>query len=472
MGNRYKLNVDISSKHENVTGSFTKVTVHFPEEKVKFIIDFGMYQGEENNDEKNYAPLDFDPQEIKFVLATHNHTDHVGRIPLLYRKGYSGQVHVTKDTSKMLQLSLEDNEKIIKINAEENNRKPLYTNKEVAETLDNVMFHEFEDTFEPYPGVKVTFFMNGHLIGAAIILIQICHEGYDDTNILFTGDYKKDNIFFKVKELPQCVRELPITIVSESTYGYVDSKDATVPVFEKNVIQELKDKNIILIPVFSLGRAQEILYKLKCMQESNVLDVNIPIYLDGKLAINYCSLYKYQLDIDDSMKNFIPDNFSHMNREMRANAIKSNTKKIIATTSGMGNHGPAQEYIPKLIERRDVCIHFAGYTAPTTLGYNLINSQEKELVEIGSVVKRKLATVKTTGEFSTHAKRDELLEFYNQFDNIRMLLIHHGDMAVKESFSKYCKENLKNCREVAILGKGFTIRLDAWGLVKQIDEKM
>lgn len=472
MGNRFKLNVDISSKHENVTGSCTVVTIHFPEQKVKFVVDLGLYQGEEDIDVKNYASLDLKPEEINFVLVTHNHTDHIGRIPLLYRKGYIGETHTTIDTAEMLPLSLEDNEKIIKLNAEESNRKALYGSNDVSETLKNVVKHEFEETFEPYPGVKVTFFMNGHLIGAAMILIQICYEGYEDTNILFTGDYKNENIFFNVNTLPKWVMKLPITIVSESTYGYINSKDATIPVFENNIIEQLKDKNTIMIPVFSLGRAQEVLYKLKCMQDSKILDKDIPIFLDGKLAMKYTALYQYKLHIKESMKDFIPKNFSFMKNEMRESILKSCGKKIIASTSGMGNHGPAQEYIPKLIEKKDACIHFVGYTAPSTLGYRLINTQPNELVEIGSVVKRKLATVKTTGEFSTHAKRDELVDFYNQFENIRMLLINHGEGPVKESFAKYCKESLNNCKEIAVLGMGYTVRLNAWGLVKTISEKM
>lgn len=467
MGGRYKLNVDILSKHSDVTGSCTLVTVHLPEGKIKFLVDMGLYQGDEVSDAKNYAPLDFKPEELQFVLVTHNHIDHVGRIPLLYRKGYKGQTHTTIDTAQMLKLSLEDTVKIFGINAAEYNKKPLYSAEDVVETLKNVSTHEFEESFEPYPGIKVTYFMNGHLIGAAITLVQISYEGYDDINLLFTGDYNKSNTFFKVKSLPDWVKELPITIVTESTYGNIDSKDSNKPVFVDNIVNAIKTKKkLIFIPVFSLGRAQEILYKLKCMQDSKIISTDIPIYLDGQLAKRYTELYRYRLNIDDSMKNFLPQNFSYMNQQLKDECLRTRNTKIILSTSGMGNFGPAKEYISKLIEMADVHIHFVGYTAPTTLGYRLINTDINEPVEIGSVVKIKKATVTTTGEFSTHAKRDELIAFLNEFKNLRLVLINHGEISVKEKFSDTCMKKTKAKAKVGILGIGITYRIDRWGLVK------
>lgn len=469
MGGQFKLRVDISSKHENVTGSCTEVTIHMPQEKVKFLIDCGLYQGEDDFETKNRAKFDFDPEEVEFVIVTHNHVDHIGRLPLLYRRGYEGKVHATRDTAKMLNLSLGDSEKVQKTNAEEYGLSTIYTRADVNKTLENVVPHEFEKWFEPYPGIKMVFFMNGHLVGAALTLIHICVEGYEPINILVTGDYKDKNMFFAVKELPKWVRELPLTIITESTYGYVDSKEASKPVFAKNVVEMLETKNLILVPVFSLARGQEILYTLKQMQTRGVLDKKIPIYMDGKLFIDYCNMYRYTLSIADDMREFYPQNVNHMNKDMRETIVKSHMKKIILTTSGMGNHGPAQEYIPKCIERSDTCIHFVGYTSPSTLGYHLINA--KDIVEIGDAVKKKKCTVLTTGEFSTHAKRDELVSFYKQFTNIQALLIHHGEIKVKKQFANYCSKNLRNCKRIEILGDGNTVSINEWGVVKLIQER-
>ena len=466
MGNQFKLRVDVMSHHENVTGSCTQVTIHMPEGKIKFLIDCGLYQGEEDCEVKNRAPFNFNPEEIQFVLVTHNHTDHVGRIPLLFRRGYTGLVHTTKDTSKMLSLSLGDSEKVLKMNAEENNLSQLYSMSDVRTTLENVVSHDFEKWFEPYPGVKIAFFMNGHLIGAALTFIHISAPGFDPIDILAMGDYKKDNTFFSVQELPFWVSNIPLNIITESTYGHIDSSEASRHVFADNIVELIENKNLILIPVFSLARGQEIMYELKKLQESGRLIKNIPIYIDGRLFIDYCNMYKYRLDISENMRDFYPANLNYMNKEMRETIIKSHMKKIILTTSGMANHGPAQEYIPKIIERKDSAIHFVGYTSPTTLGYQLINTQEGEVVQIGDAQKKKKCEVRTTGEFSTHAKRDELLEFFKQFSNIRSILIQHGEISTKEKFAEYCRQNLDNCKRIEVLGNGQTVSLNSWGVVK------
>jgi metallo-beta-lactamase family protein len=474
MGDQFKFRVDIFSEHENVTGSCTQVTIHMPDGKVKFLIDCGLYQGDEyakegekvSSELRNRAPFSFEPEDIQFVLVTHNHTDHVGRLPLLYKRGYTGLIHTTKDTSKMLSLSLGDSEKVLKMNADENGFSQLYAMSDVRTTLENVASHDFEKWFEPYPGIKVIFFMNGHLIGSALTFIHISAPGCEPIDILAMGDYKANNAFFAVRELPFWVSKIPINIITESTYGHIDSTEAERPVFANNIIELLETKNLILIPVFSLARGQEIMYELKKLQESGRLSKDIPIYADGRLFIDYCNMYKYRLNISENMKDFYPANLNFMNKEIRDVIIKSHMKKIILTTSGMANHGPAQEYIPKIIERKDSAIHFVGYTAPTTLGYHLINAKEGEIVQIGDVPKKKKCEVRTTGEFSTHAKRDELLDFLKQFDNINSLLIQHGEMAVKEKFSEYCKQNLDNCKRIEILGNGNTVCLSSWKIEK------
>ena len=472
MGGHFKLRVDIRSMHENVTGSCTLVIVHAPEGKIKFLIDCGLYQGEENADELNRDPFRFDPEEISFIIATHNHTDHVGRIPLLFRRGYVGKVHTTKDTAKMLRLSLSDSEKVLKLNAEEYGLTYMYSQSDVYNALNNVIPHEFEQEFEPVPGVKVTFYMNGHLIGAALTHIHIAIPGFEPVEIIAMGDYKEDNNFFKVKQLPNSVFKSNVHIITESTYGYVDYTEAAKPVFAQNIVEILEEKNLVLIPVFALARGQEVLYELKKMQERKQLPMDIPIFIDGKLFMDYCHLYRYSLDIADEMRDFYPKNMNVMNKDHREEIIRSRSKKIILTTSGMGNHGPAQEYIPMIVERKDSCIHFVGFTAPGTIGRALLEANEGDEVDLGMCSKIKKCEIRFTGEFSTHAKRDELLKFFKCFSNIRSLLIQHGEEDVKDSFAEYCRNKLDNCKSVEVLGNARTVVLDSWGIKKIIDERL
>ena len=472
MGNQFKLRVDIRSMHKNVTGSCTLVTIHMPDGELKFLIDCGLYQGEENADELNREPFNFDPEEISFVIATHNHTDHIGRIPLLYRRGYTGKVHATKDTTKMLKYALEDSEKVLKLNAEEYGLTYMYSQADVCNALNHTESHEFESWFEPCPGIRVVFYMNGHLIGSAITHIHVGIPGFEPVEIIAMGDYKKENNFFHVNEIPNWVLSTPVHIITESTYGYVDTVEASKPEFAKNVVEVLEEKNLILIPVFALARGQEVLYELKKMQEKGLLSVDIPIFIDGRLFMDYCTLYRYRLNIDDEMRDFYPKNMNVMNKDHREQIVKSRNKKIILTTSGMGNHGPAQEYIPMVVERKDSCIHFVGYTAPGTVGRALVEANYGDEVDLGMCFKHKKCEIRTTGEFSTHAKRDELLDFFKQFKDIKSILVQHGEEDVKSSFAEYCRDNLENCDRVEVLGNDYTIAIDGKRVVKLIDETL
>ncbi|MCR5146934.1 MAG: MBL fold metallo-hydrolase [Clostridia bacterium] len=472
MGGQFKLRVDIAALHHNVTGSRKLFTVHAPEGKIKFLIDCGLYQGEENADELNREPFEFDTDEISFVIATHNHTDHIGRIPLLYRRGYVGKVHTTKDTAKMLRYSLLDSEKVLKMNADEYGLTHMYSQSDVYNALNNTVPHMFGATFEPVPGIKITFYMNGHLVGAALTHIHIDIPGFNPVEIIDMGDYKKYNKFFVVEDMPKYIFECPVNLITEATYGYVDSTDAAKPVFAKNIVEILEEKNLILVPVFALARGQEVLYELNQMQKRGELPLDIPIYIDGKLFMDYCSLYRYNLDIADEMREFYPSNMHVMNKDHREEIVRSRTKKIILTTSGMGNYGPAQEYIPMVVERKDSCIHFVGYQAQGTIGRALLEANYGDEVDLGMCIKKKKCDVRTTGEFSTHAKRDELVDFFKRFKNIRSLLIQHGEEEVKDSFAEYCGKKLDNCKNIEVLGNDFTVALDSWGVVKLIDERL
>lgn len=471
MGKRYKFSADIAGKHGGVTGSCILVSVHSPISDVKFVVDCGLYQGEPNSEAKNDADLDFKASKIDFVLVTHNHTDHIGRLPVLYKNFYYGKVHTTVDTKKMMPLALKDNEKIIKLYAEKNKKKPIYNSNDVDSVVSNIEAHEFNETFEPYPEIKVTMFKNGHLVGAAIILVQITCDGYEDINLLFTGDYKSNNIFFNVPELPNWVKELPLHIICESTYGCVDAEEVHENVFISNLEKWFKEgKRTIVVPALSQGRYQEVNYDIKVAQKKGIIDPSIPVRGDGNLAIKYSNIYKYGLDIREDMKDFLPFNFSFVEGEERESIIRNvSSPQIIITTSGMGTFGPAQEYLARLIERPDVGIHFTSYLSHESLGKRLLEAPQNEMLTVGAVVKRKNATVLTTGQYSSHAKRNEIINFLKQFHNIRSICINHGEPEVKEKFAIHCKNVLQT--QVAVLGDGYTLRVDTWGLVKTIREK-
>lgn len=467
MGKNCKFYADIMSMHDEVTGSCNLVVVKYPDgESTRFIVDCGLFNEREYDELNNQ--LIFDSEKIDFTLITHVHVDHVGRLPFMVQNGYNNPIYCTKISCILMPIVLKDSLKILTTIAKLKHKKALYYEVDEMKTEDLLCSVEYGQTIHPTDNIKVTFFQNGHLFGAALILVQISYPEQDDINLLFTGDYKKDNIFFDVAPLPNWVLDLPITIVQESTYGKMYSSEMKA-VFRENVMNCIENNGTALVLVFSLGRAQEILYKLKVMQDDGILSKDIPIYLDGKLAQLYTNMCK-NLDIKEEMQNYIPSNFKFVTPEIRNILIRSCDCKIVLTTSGMGSQGPAQEYIPALITRKNVLIHFTGYTAPGTLGYKLKNAESGNTVEINGLILKKRAIVEYSTEDSAHAKLDQIIDFLKQFNNLKLVLFNHGSEEAKINLANIAIEEA-DIKAVGILSRKYFFRVDAYGLRKSLTTK-
>ncbi len=474
MGIQQRFYVDVSALHEAVTGSCIMNSVKFPDgSTVKYLIDCGLFQ-EHNESENINEFMPFNAEEINFCIVTHNHVDHTGRLPLLYKKGFRGKIFSSVPTSILLPNALEDSANIILKVSKIRKEKPLYSLSDAENLQTNIKSHAFGETFFPVKGnsnIKCTLFPNGHLLGAAIVLMQISYPGNDDINILYTGDYNNKNMFFDVANLPEWALHLNLTIVCESTYGEMNSNEMT-PVFLNNVTKALSEKKHVIVPVFSLGRSQEILYVIKKAQDEGIINSNIPVYLDGELAINYTHIYMHypSLGIRKNMLDFIPKNIYWVNRKIRPNVVENPDQKIILTTSGMATYGPAQYYLSQYLSRPDVLIHFSGYVAEGSLGRKLKETKTGEPVEFNGLVLKKRADIQYTSEFSAHAKADELIAFLKQFDNLKFVLVNHGEPTVKESFATKISNEL-DPKDVAILNRDYLFRVNAYGYVKSISTK-
>ena len=274
-GVRTNFYYDIMSINPEVTGSGNLIIVRYPDDnKEKFIVDFGLFQEEEYA--KYNEKLICEPNEIDFVLVTHNHVDHTGRLPYLVKNGFNGSIYLTDVTNVFIGGSLLDSCKVLRDLARRKNTNPLYSNDDVAKTLQLIEPCSYNKTFNVTEHIKVTFLINGHLFGAAMILVTMSYEGCEDINLLFTGDYNNKNMFFDVPEVPEKIRNLKVSIVIESTYGYMNSTDVYGD-FKGNIVSAVSDGKTVIVPVFSLGRAQEILYELRKLQEKGLV-TQVPIY--------------------------------------------------------------------------------------------------------------------------------------------------------------------------------------------------
>lgn len=464
MGKKEHLYCDIKSFHQAVTGSCTQVCVHFPDGTVtRFIVDCGLLL--EKKTAVDNENLSFNPEKVDFAVVTHNHADHTGRLPLMTKNGFRGKIYSSSTNCDLMPLLLENSAKILKTEAKIHKKKLLYSDNDVCSTIALFEKCNWEEPIKVSENITLTFFMNGHLLGAALVLVQISFPEHQDINLLFTGDYNYHNIFFDVRGLPQWVLDLPITVITESTYGTTNSKDIK-EVFCKNIIEATNNDATVIIPVFSQGRAQTIMQKLKSLQITKKLSDEIPIFLDGNLTIKFTEKYKNSPDIRSDMRNFTPDNFTYVDeKDLRTALLHNSASKIVLTSSGMGTHGPSQLYLPEYITRKNALIHFTGYCAEETLGRSLITS--KKTVTIGGRILNKSSQVETTSEFSAHAKSDELIEFLQSFSQLKLVLINHGEPEVKRAFAETVLDEVKS-KGVGILGENYAFRVNAYGFVKSL----
>ena len=471
---------NIEAIHQEVTGSCIRVTVHKPDGEVtRFIVDCGIFQEPDYRCLNPRMPLD--PTEIDFALVTHAHADHIGRLPMLTKMGFNGQIYCTETTAKIMKFALDDTYHVLKDDTKWGNPL-LFHHNDVDDCMASVHPCKYGKkgrvVIDEDPDITVTFIMNGHLVGASMILVTIKHyAAEEDINLLFTGDYKSNNLFFDVPEISDKIKNKKITIISEATYGDTEPGKKAEKVFRKNITEWLENGGTLYLPVFALGRCQEMLYIIGSLKNEGLIDDSIPVYLEGKLATHYCNLFrKDKLNNDvKMMTNLYPSNFriidgdggDSMSKKIREN----NEQKIVLFTSGMCSYGPAQNWIPYGLKNEKVMIHLTGYPAEGTKARELFEAAEGHKVELsGNMKVIKRCKIMTTEEFSGHAKADDLIKLYKKFTDVEAVILNHGSDKAKECLKKRILEET-DINSVGILGKT-AYRVDAYGINKEIPNEL
>lgn len=461
--------VNVYSRHSGVTGSSFLNSVHWPDGRnVRFLVDAGAAQGVDNKGFYNdFFP--YNAEKIKFIILTHGHHDHQGLLPVVVRQGFVGPIFSHYATADLMHISLYDSCKI----ADQYTGQPICLKNEVEKTLDMFVGCTYKKILKPDKNIRIVFYSNGHLVGAVITLIIISCPGEEDITLLYTGDYKDNNIFFNVEMPPKQVRDLNISaIFIESTYGGVDS---TNPMFEKclerNSVQALKEGKTIVYPAFSKGRCQEVLYYIKMWKNKGVIPGSTPVYLDGKSAQEHTTSYMYdELGIKKIMKNFVPKGLMYVPRtkdrlEYRRKIMESSNPKIIVSSGGMASYGPITNYIEHYLDKNDVLIHLLGYCSPESQGYKLLSTPLGESLNYNGSTHRKNCSVEKTSELSAHAPRNKLLNLIKYFPNTKSIIINHGEKEVKSSFREYLLDNTELSEEmIAISHPDTAFRIESQGI--------
>lgn len=439
----------IGADHE-VTGS-----CHFLEACGKnILVDYGMEQGI-----NVYENADLPVQEslIDYVFLTHAHVDHSGLLPLLYARGFRGQIFATDATADLCSIMLRDCAHIQMTEAEWRNRKgqrsnrevvePLYTMEDADGAIKRLVPIHYDERVEICPGIDIRFTDIGHLLGSASIEVWIT-EGDVSRKVVFSGDI--GNVGQPLIKEPKQTKDADYVIM-ESTYGdrlHAEETPDYVGEFVK-VIQETFDRGgNVVIPSFAVGRTQEILYFIRQIKEKKLIQrhEDFPVYVDSPLAVEATGIFTknrmdcFNQDALELVKNGInPITFPGLNLAITSDESKQinfeNTPKVIISASGMCEAGRIRHHLKHNLWRPECTILFVGYQAIGTLGRALIEGAE-EVRLFGEPIEVR-ATIKSIKGLSGHADKNGLIKWITGFEEKpRKVFVVHGEDSVCTAFTE------------------------------------
>jgi len=416
------------------------------------LLDCGLYQG---RDEKVFGneEFDFNPKEVDYVILSHAHIDHSGRIPLLYKMGFKGEILSTEATMDLCNIMLPDSGHIHESETEWENRKrkrqglktiePLYTVILAELSLSLFRAFPYDEVIEVFDGLKIRFRDAGHLLGSAIIELYITEKNQEEVKLVYSGDL--GNINMPILKDPTIINYTDYLII-ETTYG-----DRLHPEIQENLKELLKiiketfaRGGNVIIPSFAVGRTQEILYELNKYVENEDLK-DITVYIDSPLAIQATKVFEsHNEDYDEEAKELIMKGeypfrfdglkFSISQQDSAAiNEIQS--KAIVISASGMCDAGRIKHHLKHNLWRKESSIVFVGYQAIGTLGKTILEGA-KTVKIFGEPIAVNAHIYNLEG-LSGHADRNGLFNWIEGFmEKPKEILLVHGDKEAQESFKE------------------------------------
>jgi metallo-beta-lactamase family protein len=414
-----------------------------------------MYQGK-NADEVNRQPFQFDPGQIDVLLLTHAHLDHSGLLPKLVADGFKGDIVATAGTAELVEIMLLDSAHIQERDAEWMTKKsfragkdqiyqPLYTEEDAKGVMPFVKKVNYMETLQLKSGVRYRFIDAGHILGSGSLEIWL-NNGDEEKKIVFSGDIgKNDN---PIINDPQHIDNANYVVV-ESTYGNRLHRGVEESIEE--MVQAIKNTfkkgGNVLIPAFSVGRTQDILYILNRLVKQDRLP-KLNVYVDSPLADKATKIYMAHPEYFDAeaLTAFKFRSNEGMNlhfttsieESQKINRIKSGA--IIIAGSGMCDGGRIQHHFKHNIWRPECSIIFTGFQVKGTLGRHIIDGAKSARI-LGEEMAIRAKTY-TIGGFSAHADQKELLEWLGTITNRPKTFVTHGEESVSLEFEKVIQEKL------------------------------
>jgi len=436
-----------------VTGSCHLVT--YAGKRV--LIDCGLFQGSRELDEENREPFGFEASEVDCLLLTHGHLDHCGRIPLLVRDGFRGEIISTSATRELTRLVLLDSANLSEADARRAERskkrrrargrvvEPLYTVVEALGSLDWFgRTASYGKPIELCPGIRAVFIDAGHILGSASVLLELGEKGKKKRRLLFSGDIGFGGRVILRDPAPPPRAD---AVIMETTYGDRLHKKLgpSVQEFFDVVSETFNRGGNVIIPTFALERAQEILYYLREGLEAGHLPRFLQVFLDSPMAISATEIFRRHPECFDrktyrlfSRRGVDPFGFKGLRyvreaaESMALNQVKGGA--VILAGSGMCTGGRVRHHLKHNLWREDSSIVFVGYAARGTLARLIIDGVKKVRIFGEEIAVR--AKIHTIGGFSAHADRDQLLGWFERTGDPQNTFLVHGEDEAMGSFSR------------------------------------
>lgn len=451
---REMANVTFLGACGTVTGSCTLLEWG----NTRLLVDCGLFQGPEELEQRNRAPLPFDPASITAVVLTHAHLDHSGRLPLLVAGGFRGPIWCSKPTRGLLALVLQDAGKLQEEEAAYARRKgfarvsvpqPLFTLDDARRALSQVRRVAFDETFEPAPGIRVRMRRAGHLLGAASVELTAKGGDGERRTWCFSGDVGRYGA--PVLHDPQSPEAAVDALLLESTYGdRLHAQSDPRAELAEVIGRTFARGGSVLIPSFALGRAQDLLFYLGGLADEGLVDP-ADVFLDSPMAISATDLYRDAVaEHDEDVAEMVAagrgpfgaDRFQRTRTGDQSKALNARREPaIIIAGSGMANGGRILHHLrQKLADPRHTVL-FVGYQAAGTRGRALVDGASVAAIHGDEVPVR--AEVRLLSSLSAHADHDELVRWCRALSAPpQRIFLNHGEDPPRKALARGLQQTL------------------------------
>ncbi len=436
------MKIEFIGAAQTVTGS--QHLLHINGKKI--LLDCGMFQGKRSESYEKNKTFRFNPAEIDAVLLSHAHIDHSGNIPNLVKNGFDGLIYATSATVDLCQIMLRDSAHLQERDVEWVNKKrlkrneppikPLYTMEDAEEAMNLFIGLQYDRTLEIFEGIKVTFKDAGHILGSSSIYLEIREDNGNWITLGFTGDIGRPEA--PVIRTPDALRDMDVLIM-ESTYG--NRLHAPVEEAEEELAKVVNEvigrRGKIIIPAFSVGRTQTIVYMLHKLFDQDRIP-EIPIYVDSPLAVEATNIFRshpecmdretYRIFLQDGEDPFGFKRLTYIKKVEQSKELNDRTDPmIIISASGMAEAGRILHHLANNIENPNNLILLIGYAAENTLARKIMDGHE--FVKIFGEEHKVNADVKVMDYFSAHADQNELLEYVKLTSpgKLKKIFLVHGE---------------------------------------------